>query len=238
MTMQHPIHPDDERLAALAGDDPEVAADAALRAHVDSCDRCGPMVLDLASLRTALGELPDLVPSRPLQLLPPVAEPKAAAGGGWLRRLAGPAMAAGLVLVVVGAIGTSGFNPLGLASSAGQEIFQNVGENLDTGGEAAAAASGGDTEGPLVQSPGEQDGFSANSRSAVPSGTIRGPVASSGSGTVNQPEVAPPAPESGDSAGLFQPADPRLPWLVVLALGVGMLFAGIFLRFSRQPHGG
>ena len=88
--MQHPTHPDDERLAALAGGDPEVASDAALRAHVDSCDRCADIVRELGSLRTALAELPDLVPSRPLQLLPPVAEPRAAARGGWLRRLAGP----------------------------------------------------------------------------------------------------------------------------------------------------
>ena len=78
MTMQHRIHPDDERLAALAGGDPEVASDAALRAHVDSCDRCTDVVRELGSLRTALAELPDLVPSRPLQLLPPVAEPRAA----------------------------------------------------------------------------------------------------------------------------------------------------------------
>ncbi len=108
MTMQHQIHPDDERLAALAGGDPEVVSDAALRAHVDSCDQCAETVRELGSLRAALAELPDLVPSRPLQLLPPVAEPRATARAGWLRRLAGPAMAAGLVLVVVGAIGSSG----------------------------------------------------------------------------------------------------------------------------------
>jgi hypothetical protein len=118
MTMQHPTHPDDERLAALAGGDPEVTSDAAVRAHVDSCDRCTDLVRDLASLRTALGELPDLVPTRPLQLLPPVPEPQAAARGGWLRRLAGPAMAAGFVLVVVGAVGSSGLS-LNMGASAG-----------------------------------------------------------------------------------------------------------------------
>ena len=42
--MQHPTHPDDERLAALAGGDPEVTSDGALRAHVDSCDRCAETV--------------------------------------------------------------------------------------------------------------------------------------------------------------------------------------------------
>ncbi len=132
MTMQHPNHPDDERLAALAGGDPEVASDAALRAHVDTCDQCAGLVRELGSLRIALAELPDLVPSRPMQLLPPVAEPLAPARGGWLRRLAGPAMAAGFVLVVAGAIGSSGIVS-GFGASAGA-IFQNVGENLEGGG--------------------------------------------------------------------------------------------------------
>ncbi len=144
MTMQHPDHPQDERLAALAGGDPEVASDAALRAHVDSCDRCTDLVRDLASLRTALAELPDLAPSRPLQLLPPVDEPRTAASAGWLRRLARPAMAAGFVLVVVGAFGTSGISiDMGVS-----EIFQNVGENLQTR-VARAAPSRGRGRGPL-----------------------------------------------------------------------------------------
>ena len=56
MTMQHPTHPDDERLAALAGGDPEVTADGALRAHVDSCERCAEAVRELGSLRAALAE--------------------------------------------------------------------------------------------------------------------------------------------------------------------------------------
>jgi hypothetical protein len=233
MTMQHPIHPDDVRLAALAGDDPEVVADTALRAHVDSCDRCGPMVRDLASLRTALGELPDLVPSRPLQLLPPVAEPKVATGGGWLRRLAGPAMAAGLVLVVVGAIGSTGFNPLGVATS---QIFQNVGDNLAAGGDAPEAAAS-DAERPTDLGPGVQSGASPTGRALF--GSDGRPLQASPEAEVtSHPEGVPPGEQGGESAGPFQPADPRLPWLVVLALGVGLLFAGIFLRFTRQPRAG
>ncbi|MEF2162598.1 hypothetical protein, partial [Pseudomonas aeruginosa] len=138
MTMQHPNHPDDERLAALAGGgDPEVTLDAALRAHVDTCDQCAGLVRELGSLRTAMAELPDLVPPRPLQLLPPVAEPKAAPRTGWLRRLAGPAMAAGFVLVVAGAIGSSGI-VAGMGASAGA-MFQGVGDNLE-----GAEASGQD----------------------------------------------------------------------------------------------
>ena len=56
--MQHQIHPDDERLAALAGGDPDAAADAELSAHVDSCSRCSDFVDELATLRSALAELP------------------------------------------------------------------------------------------------------------------------------------------------------------------------------------
>jgi hypothetical protein len=107
MTMQHQIHPDDERLAALAGGDAEATADAGLRAHALTCDRCGPMVADLQQLRSALAELPDLVPSRRLQLVPPVpvAEPRRT---GWLRRLAAPLMAAGFVMVAAATVGGSG----------------------------------------------------------------------------------------------------------------------------------
>ena len=227
--MQHPTHPDDERLAALAGDDPEVASDAALHAHVESCDRCAEMVRELGSLRAALGELPDLVPSRPLQLLPPVAEPKAAAGGGWLRRLAGPAMAAGFVLVVVGAIGSSGFS---LGAGAGQ-IFQNVGDNL-AAGEGAAAPSSGEIGRPTVNDAASPSGRGLSG--AGNSGQPPGP--SQGSDEESQPEAAPPVDHGGESASPFQPTDPRLPWLLVLAFGVGLLFAGIYLRFARQPRAG
>ena len=75
-------HPDDERLSALAGGDAEARADEALRAHVDACRRCSGLLSDLHRLRVALHELPDIAPSRPIQLLPPVDEPRAA-GGGW-----------------------------------------------------------------------------------------------------------------------------------------------------------
>ena len=71
-----PNHPDDERLSALASGDPEAAADAALTEHVASCIRCTDTVAELGALRASLAELPDLQPHRPLQLLPPVAEPR------------------------------------------------------------------------------------------------------------------------------------------------------------------
>jgi hypothetical protein len=108
MTMQHHDHPDDERLAALAGGDPDATADAGLRAHVSGCDRCGSMVADLGALQSALAELPDLVPSRSIQLVPPVAAPRESGRDGWLRRLAAPMLAGGAGLALVGVIGTTG----------------------------------------------------------------------------------------------------------------------------------
>ena len=230
--MEHPNHPDDERLAALAGGDPEVASDAALAAHVETCDQCAGLVRDLGSLRAALAELPDLVPSRPLQLLPPVAELRAPARRGWLRGLAGPAMAAGFVLVVVGAIGSSGFT-LGMGASA---IFQNVGENL-----AAGEASGQDSVtggAPEVvsgaASPSIRSAHGLNSGSEAQRSQEQDRKAT----TTPQPEQVGAPAAGGVDRGLFAPADPRLPWLVVLGLGVGLLLAGIYLRFAQQPRAG
>ncbi len=109
MTMHNTAHPDDERLAALAGADPDARSDRGLTAHVAACERCGPLVADIASLHSALASLPDITPSRPLRLLPPAAAPAPASRGtGWLRWITTPAMAAGAVLVLVGAMGSSG----------------------------------------------------------------------------------------------------------------------------------
>ncbi len=49
--------------------------------------------------------------------------------------------------------------------------------------------------------------------------------------------VVPPADRGGTDSP-FAAADPRLPWLVVLGLGVGLLMAGIYLRFAQQPRAG
>jgi hypothetical protein len=230
MTMQHPTHPDDERLAALAGGDPEVTSDGTLRAHVDSCDKCAGTLRELGSLRTALAELPDLVPSRPLRLLPPVAEPRAPARDGWLRRLAGPAMAAGFVLVVVGAIGSSGFS-LGMGASA---IFENVGDNLEAGGAGGQDSVTGQPLGPAANE------ASASNRpvDSVDSGSESLRSQEQAGTTTPLPEQAGPPGEGGGAGGLFAAADPRLPWLVVLGLGVGLLLAGIYLRFAQQPRAG
>jgi hypothetical protein len=235
MTMQHQIHPDDERLAALAGGDPDVVADADLRAHLDTCQSCREVVDEITNLRTALAELPDLVPSRRLQLIPPVVEPRAAAGGSWLRRLAAPVMAAGFGLVLVGAIGSSGILS---ASSAGPL------------GGAASEVTGQDNLGAATT-----DSESAPTYRSMVSPMV---VDSSAEGLSGQGSATPPrtsdeeAPrdskseaavpgagtQSDTQRNLFVPSDPRLPWLIVLGFGVGLLIAGLYLRFSAQPRAG
>lgn len=118
-------HPSDEILAALAGDDAEARADLELAAHVGSCERCRDLVAEMASLRAALSDLPDIAPSRPLQLVPPVPEP--ALRRGWLttlRGLAAPAMLAGAGLVLVGAVGLGGVVAGSMAGGALQPAMQ------------------------------------------------------------------------------------------------------------------
>ena len=105
-----PNHPNDERLSALASRETDATADATLTAHVSSCSRCTDLVNELGALRAALADLPDVAPSRPLRLLPPVeAAPAGAADrlGGWARRFFAPVLASGAALALVGLIGTA-----------------------------------------------------------------------------------------------------------------------------------
>ena len=179
MTMQNASHPDDERLAAYAGGDPDALTDPSLSAHVAACDRCGPMVDELAGLRTALAELPDLAPSRPLRLIPPV--PAASAPRptplGWLRRLAGPARATGAGLVLIGAIGVGATSGIGsLFSQAASGLFQNVGDNLQGAGAPEGEATPSDNSvvpGAYTPSapPGSTKGVTDSGRDSEPPST-------------------------------------------------------------------
>ena len=231
MTMQHQIHPDDERLAALAGADPDVVADAELRAHVTSCARCTDFLDEIATLRTALAELPDLVPSRPLQLLPPVAEPRAA-GGSWQRRLAAPIMAGGFGLVLVGAIGTSGV--LNGASAGAAPDMQGL---MERDSDTPVAGAAGQSPAAVMSNP----------RSVATSRTLDGAPEASGTDDMNHEslrseeedaEIAPLPNPGANSGGLLSTSDARMPWLVLIGLGVGLLLAGLYLRFSTQPRAG
>lgn len=245
LTMPHPLHPDDELLAALAGDEPEAVTDAALGSHVAACDRCGPMVEDLRQLRSTLAQLPDVAPSRPLQLLPPVPEPAfafvstgAVGMGAILRRLTAPAMTLAAVLILVGAIGTAvGGGGAGLGGAA------------LASGEAAQAAPGQ----PVASARASRD---AKESSAGPS-AARTPAGASVSAGVPIPGGA--SASAGASEPLFNayrgaasnaagdqnisttnPGSPRgNPFPFVLGTGVALLAAAFLARgFANRLEGG
>jgi len=142
---QNAYHPDDERLAALAGAEPGATGDARLTAHVRACQQCGQIVDELREMRAALAELPDIDPPRRPQLLPPVPAVRTPTGwGAVLRRLTAPAMAVAVVLIAVGAFGTAA--PLLSGASAGaapagaSAVFRDM-SRVDNGRQESAASA-------------------------------------------------------------------------------------------------
>jgi hypothetical protein len=230
MTMQHESHPHDERLAALADADREATDDRALRDHVATCDRCRAVVDDLTLLRSALAELPDLTPSRPLRLLPPVPAPAVSRGGGlgWLRRLSAPAFVAGAVLILVGAVGSAGLSLNLGAASAGRPDDAQLGAAGASGAEPSAAQGEGftDSSAPTPATP----------RMVFGSGA---PGASSAEATAK--ESVRESEDAGTPIVVGGPSDPfngRLPWLVILGFGLVLAVGSVFLRFTVQPRAG
>jgi hypothetical protein len=227
MTMQNALHPDDERLAAYAGGDADALGDRALVDHLAACDRCRPIVDELSLLRGALAALPDLVPSRPLRLIPPVpaAAPRAAGRLEWLRRLAAPAMAAGAGLVLIGAVGASGIAaPLG--GFAGLKAASRASFNAtDTAGRPSAGTPAGS---PLLVPGTETDGSAYGSRSTPPRSLDSGGTAS-------------PAPTATQREGSVEPvtsSSDEQPWLTLLIAGVALFATSTVLRFSIAPRAG
>ncbi|HEY8921284.1 MAG TPA: hypothetical protein VIN32_01520 [Candidatus Limnocylindria bacterium] len=226
MTMQHTPHPDDERLAAYAGGDSDALADSSLASHVTTCDRCGPLVDELSFLRGALADLPDLAPSRPLRLIPPVWDASAPASGprSWLRRLTAPAMAAGAGLVLVGAVGIGATGIAGLA-----------GKSASFGAPQDAAASVSDREvGPVA---------GADSPSLAPS-DMRGSAGSPGSvapqamGSGTPATPRPTAEDNGRTDYETGSSSSEQPWLTLLIAGIGLFGISTALRFSLSPRAG
>ncbi len=214
--MQHSTHPADERLAAYASADREAVFDRELASHIGSCDRCGPIVDELTILRDALSLLPDVAPSRPLRLIPPVAAPDARPSGAfeWLRRLTAPAMAAGFGLVLVGAVGASGL----------------VG---GIGGATADLAAGQSAKG--AEAPGVGGAYSpvpVPVTSDTDYGTRSGPPRSEGSGSSMTPTPSPNPDHATDQGSKEQP------WLALLIAGFGLFGISAILRYSLAPRAG
>lgn len=205
-----PNHPGDELLSALASRDADAITDVTLTTHVAVCARCTALVDELSALGLALSELPDLVPSRPLQLLPPV-EPVHAADrfGGWARRFFAPVLAAGVALAMVGTIGTVAPVLDGAAS----------GPDADGAAPAAhenAAASFGDASGGVA---------------AEASGEPRAAMATDGTddhSTMGSLE------DREESRLAF--AEERSPWPMVLFAGIALIVAAALMRWILAPR--
>jgi anti-sigma factor RsiW len=230
MTMPNAPHPDDERLAAYADADRDVLDDRSLHEHLAGCARCFDLVADLTSLRSALAELPDIAPSRPLRLLPPAPVVTPSRGElPWLRRLVAPTIAVGIGLMVVGGVGVG---------TAG--LFRQSGASLLSG-----EAAGGS---PRASSAGQQPAAESSSTDSMDRGN---PSAAFGGRTSQVPaptSVAPSAShvpvtvgQGGDKS--TNPEATPTPtaatkWLVVLVAGVALILVGLVLRFSLQPRAG
>lgn len=223
MTMISPAHPDPERLAALAGQDPDAAADLALTEHVASCAACGPQVRELAALRAALAELPDLTPSRPLQLVPPV--PPAPAASGWriaFRRAFAPVAVGGMVLILIGGVGATG----ALGPADAQRLFFVPYQ---------AVSGGAPTEGQVDE--GAQPEVTSTDGGLAPAATM--PADNGGSAAGED--------DPGTSRGEEEPGTPPAAqdldatttvsgWVVLVIAGLALLVLAFLLRITGPPR--
>lgn len=215
-------HPDDERLSALAAADPDASADASLTAHVGGCERCADIVHELGFLRSALSDLPDIAPPRPLRLLPPV-EADAVSGpdrlGQWARRLFAPALTAGAALAMVGVVGTALPGLGGMASSGGQDAA-----STDVAQAEAADAAGAAEEDATLE-------FSVPSGSGDRRDGEEPPsIMDSAEDEAQQREAL------GSDSDAF--AAERSPWPMVLFSGVALMIAAALLRWILVPRAG
>ncbi len=236
--MPNDLHPHDERLAAYADRETDALRDRTLTEHVPGCARCRLVLDDLAALRSALAELPDLAPSRPLRLIPPVPAPasRGAAPVGWLRRLTAPVFAVGTGLVLIGAAGASGaLNTFYQAASIGAPEANSSADLRASDTPPAVQATDNEyAEGSAAQEPdasvrGSTDGSNGRSPDASP-GELTGAAASpSPSGKGSDPETA--APDSESTAAF--------PGFVLLLLaGIGLVAVAAIMRFTLQPRAG
>lgn len=235
-----PNHPDDERLSALASGDTDATADASLTGHVSTCTRCTDLVNELGALRASLAELPDVAPSRPLRLLPPVEADASPADrlGGWARRFFAPALTAGAALALVGLVGTTA-----PAFRGETGVFQDVGSELSAQASEAAeapAAGGGDAgagaSAPSAEEATSGEAFSEGDAALTPAASSPDESnverALSASGDEGQPT------SEGDSSAAAQVPAERSPWPMVLFTGVALMIAAALLRWILVPRAG
>jgi hypothetical protein len=224
-----PNHPHDERLSALASGDPEAVADSVLSGHVASCHRCTDTVAELGALRASLAELPDLLPHRPLQLIPPVTDARRADRvGGWARRFFAPVLTAGAALALVGVVGTTTTFLPAAQSDAGddaaagleQEMLQGTGEASPTQDRAFTGAA--QSADPMsLGAEGAGDGAEAEAPAAEPN---------------ESPADAARQDNDGTGAEMFAFGADRPVWPMLLFAGVALMIAAVLLRWILAPR--
>jgi hypothetical protein len=232
--MMDPVqHPDDERLSAFAAGDEDQRRDSTLRAHVESCERCHPIVDELRLMVGHLRAMPDLAPPRPIRIVLP--ERRSAAHGGLVelvRRLFAPALAAGATLALVGAVGLGAQSGVfGQASSpAGGEPASveraPAAAPSAAAEESIAAADAGGTGQVTVGSEAPRD--SRDSLAAEPTGR---PFSAEEFAQSASPEPATSNLDSGEGGTQW-------PWLPLFVGGVALAALALFLRFALLPRAG
>lgn len=239
--MLTPNHPDEERLSALASHDTDAITDHSLTDHVAGCDRCTDLVRELGALRASLAELPDLAPSRPIQLVPGVEPAHAGADSAesWARRLFAPLITAGAALAFVGLVGTALPALNGMAASGGAAPLG--------GGAQSAASAPAEAEGGAGEAPSEA--AAPTDRAAAPSGDgLRG---NSDEGTSEPQASAPPQAvasdggreefaggnDQGTTTGTSDDLE-RSIWPMLLFAGVALVIGALLMRWILAPRAG
>jgi hypothetical protein len=218
-----PNHPDEERLSALASHDTDATADRSLTDHVGSCARCTDLVDDLVALRASLAALPDLAPSRPLQIVP-AAEGGSQAGdraGGWARRLFAPVLVAGGTLAFVGLVGTALPAFGGMAASGAAPLS---GGGAQPAASVAEQAAGGGTE----AQPSQDTTRGLSGDASAPAGEE--PVASA---TANFFGAQDGSEKSDVTANVERSIFPML-----LFAGIALLIGAFLMRWILAPRAG
>jgi hypothetical protein len=223
-------HPDPERLAALAGADPGALSDRELSAHVAECAVCDGQLRELRVLRAALAELPDLVPSRPLRLLPPV--PESTPSAGWrigLRRAFAPLAVAGMVLLLVGGVGATG--ALGPADAGA--FLQGLQFSAPVAREAATAQPQ-ETAAEVGMAP---DEVASPEGSQGQTGAIATDVPRAADATAAPAESLAEVTAGQDTSrdGDLAMVEDRLGWILAALAGFGLLALALVLRRSAVP---
>jgi hypothetical protein len=180
-------------------------------------------------LRAALAELPDLVPSRPLRLLPPVPEPTQSAG--WrigLRRAFAPLAVAGMVLLLVGGVGATG--ALGPADAG--SFFQRI--QFSAPAMEAATGQPEETAADVGMAP-DEAASPEGSRGQTGAIATDSPRAADASAAPAESLAEMTAGQDTSRDGDLAMIEDRAGWILAVLAGIGLLALALVLRRTAVP---